>query len=200
MKVQLETNYLYYLSGVSKSSRVKIDKVNEELKGKQVVISAWSFIELITTTDFNISQKKIVTDFILKNHIGILPFYIDGKYYSFEKLINAYYEELINYDKNKYELFCNKIVESKKDEEEKIIFFYTNLITTFIYLLLYNKLETLNISTLKKQLFTFCTTTLLVSNYEKMKDDTADIINEHYTIFKDSITKRNITNMFSTYL
>lgn len=38
-KLQLETNYLYYLSGVNISNRVDISKAKSELKNNQTVIS-----------------------------------------------------------------------------------------------------------------------------------------------------------------
>lgn len=60
MKIQVETDYLYYLSGVKNSIRLDMDKVNTELSQHDLLLSIWSIYELITTTNLTIEKKKLL--------------------------------------------------------------------------------------------------------------------------------------------
>lgn len=200
MKIQIETNYLYYLSGVKNSIRLDMDKVNTELSKHELLLSIWSIYELITTTNLTFEEKKIVVNYIIDNNIGIIPFFMDGKYYDLSKLFIEYVNQITDYDSSKYEDFVNYVLNDKKDTEEKIIIFYTNLITTFTYQLFYNKMVNAHLNTAKLKAFEFCTTTLLESNLDKILTDSEQIINTHYLEYKDAITRKDITTMCYTFM
>ena len=196
--IQLETNYLYYLSGVSRNPRIDITKVKSTLENFTVVISPWTFVELITTQDFTNEQKKIIVKYIINNQIGVQTFIENGKYYDFSRLINDYCYFLFS-EPNKLNTFLKRVMKLKKDEEVKILNFYITFIISFIYYLFYNKLEKLNINKNKKKCFTFCVFYLLKANTPSINRRIKKIINSHYVDFEENKTKKSLTELIGEY-
>ena len=73
MELLIDTNTIYYLTGVSENNKIDIKNLENELKQYKVVISQWSLIEIIANDKITESEKETMLKYIADTGIDIIP-------------------------------------------------------------------------------------------------------------------------------
>lgn len=178
----IDTNCLYYMSGVISSSFNNWDKIEATIYTRDIYLSSWSLIELITTDNLNENEKEKVFKFIVEKKLRIIPFSGETE---FNRLIPINLAELTY---GEYRQQTNdKILSEKKKNESKL------LRLTFIagahtyYFALYLKLKDDNASNDALDAFKSSCEKLLFGNIDYLLEKSSEVIESNYLGEKDSV-------------
>ena len=195
MKYVIDTNCLYYMSRVKPSGFNNWEKIEAEIYRRDIYLSSWSLIELITTNKLKENEKEEVYKFIVDKAFRFIPFSGDTK---FNKLLPRNLAEL-TYGEYKQQLNV-EILSEKKSNESKL------LRTVFIagahtyYFALYFKLKNDNASSDALGALTFLCEKMFLGNFKYLLEQSSQIIESKYLGAKDSAIGDKISNFLNVLL
>lgn len=184
MYVVLDTNILYYWSGIQKSD-FDSNKINSELKAYEVIIPLWTAIEILTSSDLSSQQKKEV--FIL--------------IYSKNLPIHGLTSELANLiPPNIIELFdlpiINTIIEEclkfKKEVEVSLLLFLIESSVATLGIFYDKKIST---SPVIQHRFTLQLQSLILGNREHIEREIQDLVETFYVDLDEAGLKEALEDL-----
>jgi hypothetical protein len=188
-KYLLDTNILYYLTGIENTTKYpkeKIEKSLEKIGFNNIYISEISFLELFTHYDDNVKITECF-NYLAKNKIGVFP------YLPINTILKHEYSAINNIDE--FKKIKDKIFNIKTDIETDLLNFCVESIIGIIVMTL-EKDKPLN-STSKISKYTAQCISLLIGNRIFIKDELKTIITSFYKD-KDYDFKQNLENIILT--
>jgi len=191
MELLIDTNILYYLSGVSLVGGIDIKKLEQELSNYELLISKWSLIEIITNNDISEQQRKIILKYIASKRIKVIPI-IGISIFDFMPLNLA--DIIYSPYKNK---IINSILEGKKKCETEFMACYIKSVICIFSIALYYQLEEKGEK--DKGYFMFLTQSFILSNNDFIISKTREFIDNFY-LKNDESFKSEIDGFIYTLL
>jgi len=189
VKYIVDTNCLYYMSRVKPSGLDNWEKIEVEVYKKDIYLSSWSLVELITTDKLDENEKENVFKYIVANGLRIIPFSGETE---FHELIPRNLAEL-TYGEYKQQTY-NKIFSEKKENESKLLRFILLAGGHTFYFALYIKLREDKASNDALGALSFLSATSFSGNLDFLLEQSRKIIDSKYHGEKDSFIGDKIFN------
>jgi len=192
MELLIDTNVLYYLSGVSVINDIDINKLEYELSNYELLISKWSLVEIISNNEMSEQQKESILKYIVNKKINIIPI-IGTTMFNYMPL-NL--DDII-YSPHKVKII-NSITEDKKKCETEFMSCYIKSFICIFSMALYYQMEAKG--EINKGHFMFLTQSFIMSNNDFIISKTAEYINIFYLNKNETLFKSEIDGFIYTLL
>jgi len=183
------------MSGVLSSGFNNWKKIEIEIYKRDIYLSSWSLIELITSDKLKENEKEKIYKFIVEKGLRIIPFSGDTK---FNELVPRNFAEL-TYGKYKQQLNA-KIFSEKKENEAKLLRFMLMIGGYTYYFALYLKLKGDNASNEALGVLSFLCDKLFSGNLDYLLEQSSEIIDLKYLGEKDSAIGDKIFNYLNVLI
>jgi hypothetical protein len=171
------------------------EKIEAEIYKKDIYLSSWSLIELITTDKLEENEREKIYKFIVEKGLCIIPFFGETE---FHKLVPKNLAEL-TYGKYKQQLNA-KIFSEKKENEAKLLRLMLMIGGHTYYFTLYLKLKDDNASNDALGALSFLCEKLFSGNLGYLLEQSSEIIDAKYLGEKDSIIGDKIFNYLNVLI
>ena len=195
MKFVIDTNCLYYMSRVLPNGFKNWDKIESEIYKKDIYLSSWSLVELITKDNLPEIKKEKIYKFIVEKALRFIPF--SGET-NFNKIIPRNFTKL-TYGEYKQQLNAEILSEKKKNESELLRLIFIAAAHTY-YFALYYKLKNDNASNDALGALSFMCEKLFLGNFDYLSEQSSELIDFNYLGEKDSIIGDKIFITINTLL
>jgi len=184
MNLLIDTNLLYYLSGVSLIDGIDIKKLKHELSNYELLISKWTLVEIISNTEISEKQKETILEYIAAKKIKYIPIIgtniFDSMPQNLADIIYSPYKKRI----------INSIIDGKKKCETEFMACFINSVISIFSSALYYKMEAEGEK--DKGCFMFLTQSFIMSNNDFINSKVEEFIHNFYlnkdeTLFKSEI-------------
>jgi hypothetical protein len=138
MELLIDTNLLYYLTGISIIRGIDIKKLECEFSNYKLVISKWTLVEIISKDDISIQQKEIILKYISVKITKFLPI-INVTLFDF--MPSNLYDIIHGPNKDR---IINSIIKGKKKCEVEFITCYIKSVICIFSSALYYRMESEN--------------------------------------------------------
>ena len=192
MELLIDTNVLYYLSGISVNNKINIINLEDELSNYELSISKWSLVEIIANNEMSILQKETILKYIADKKIKVIPI-IGITLFDIMPLNLA---DIIN-SPHKFKII-NSIIEGKKKCEIEFMACYIKSFICIFSMALFYQMEAKGEK--DKNIFMFLTQSFIMSNNDFIISKTKEIINNFYLNNEESIFKSEIDGFIFTLL
>jgi predicted nucleic acid-binding protein len=191
MKAIIDTNILYYLSGVSSPQSIDIQKLRTIISDEweDFLVSELSILEMLNHEEFSIDQLEIVLNYITNHKIRVLNFLPNEK-----SLLRVFHLDF--YDSQKVAEIQKQAISSKVYLESELLSF---VIKSAVVVLSIASLNELKDEGSKKRL-NINTEALLEGNSNYIKDFASVEIAEFYKSTDAKRFKDNIRSLIYTLL
>jgi len=192
MELLIDTNILYYLTGISTIQGIDIKKLEYELSNYKLVISKWTLVEIISTDEISEQQKEIVLKYIASKIADVLPI-INVTVFDFMPLNLA---DII-YSPHKDKII-NSIVSGKKKCEAEFIACYIKTVIYIFSSALYYKMESENAN--DKGYFMNLTMSFIINNNDFIFLKSEEYVYNFYINKDESLFKSEVDGFIYTLL
>lgn len=186
---------MYYLSHVVSSGYSNWNNIEKEIYSRDIYLSQWSLVELITTDKLRSEEKDRVYQFIADNKLRVIPIGIQNKFTELVPLDLSILSKSISKDQ-----ILEMILGEKKEKETQLLRYTLIVGVNLFYFALYLKLVDENASEEALSAFSFLCYHLLTGNFEYLLDSGEAIIEEKYAGDKDSINGSKIFGLLNTLI
>jgi hypothetical protein len=185
MKAILDTNFIYYWCGISDGTYCPEKITNQLNEFEETAVSSWALIEVLTTSKYDLQQKKEVISFLNEKHFPILI--CDSKHQAF---LTPDLES--EFDSSQITSLIKIALVHKAEAESGALYLVITLATLVLYDFLSNKA---GLSEVQKYNYRQHIEGLIVGNRDYINKRLRNTLADFYSDNSESIFKNTIAEI-----
>jgi hypothetical protein len=192
MELLIDTNVIYYLSGVSRIDGIDVKKLEYELSNYQLFISQWTLVEIVSDDIITEQKRESLLKYIAEKKMKSLPIIGDNSFslmpLNLADIISSPYKEVIK----------NSILKGKKKDESKLVAFYIKSVICVFSSALYFQIESENGK--GKEYIMALTQSFLLGNDAFIEEKAEEFIEKFYADKSEPLFKSEVDGFICTLL
>jgi hypothetical protein len=190
----IDTNVIYYLTGVGTISGIDIQKLKQELGNYVILISQWSIIEILTNDEIDMEKKEMLLKYIADTKIKVLP--INGS-----NIFKTYIPTDLSYFiyGDEKEMLIEKIKKEKINQESNLLEFCIRSVAGVYSIALYHLMENQKSGTEKNKVIGLAMH-MLIGNENFIHEKTLEIVTKLYYDKRETEFKENLLQLIAVLM